>query len=139
MTDDPRSGMDAASDGPLHDLMRPMRFFCPSRIMVRMRIEADGDDVLVWVKAVPGASRDEIAGVLGGRLKVRVAAPPEGGKANRAIAMLLARAIGVKAGRVSHRERAEPVPRRSCGLRGAAWIWSAAHLRSKSFASQSQE
>jgi uncharacterized protein len=69
--------------------------------MVRMRIEADGDDVLVWVKAVPGASRDEIAGVLGGRLKVRVAAPPEGGKANRAIAMLLARAIGVKTGQIS--------------------------------------
>jgi uncharacterized protein len=69
--------------------------------MMCMRIEADGDDVLVWVKAVPGASRDEIAGVLGGRLKVRVAAPPEGGKANKAIAMLLAGAIGVKAGRVS--------------------------------------
>ncbi|MDX2114864.1 MAG: DUF167 family protein [Planctomycetota bacterium] len=50
----------------------------------------------ILVKAVPGASRDEIAGVLGERLKVRVSAAPEGGKANRAIAELLAAALGLK-------------------------------------------
>lgn len=51
---------------------------------------------MVRVKAVPGASRDGLAGVLGDRLKVRVAAPPEGGKANRAIVSLVARALGLK-------------------------------------------
>lgn len=51
--------------------------------------------VRVAVKAVPGASRDTIAGPLGDRLKVRVAAPPEGGKANKAIEALLAEACGV--------------------------------------------
>jgi uncharacterized protein (TIGR00251 family) len=45
---------------------------------------------------VPGASRSEIAGVLGDRLKVRVAAPPEGGKANRALVELLSRWLGVR-------------------------------------------
>ena len=55
---------------------------------------------LLPVKAVPGASRDAISGVLGGRLKVRVSAPPEGGKANRAICALLAKALGVKRGEV---------------------------------------
>lgn len=48
------------------------------------------------IKAVPGASRDAVAGMLGDRLKVRVSAPPEGGKANKAIVALLAGEIGVR-------------------------------------------
>ena len=51
--------------------------------------------VRVRVKAVPGASRDAIAGALGDRLKVRVAAPPEAGKANAAIERLIASALGL--------------------------------------------
>ncbi len=61
-----------------------------------LRIEQHGDDVLIWVKAVPGASRDEIAGVVGDRLKVRVSTPAERGKANAAICVVLARALGVR-------------------------------------------
>ena len=55
---------------------------------------------LVWIhlKVVPGASRDQIAGPYGDRLRVKVAAPPEGGQANRAVLALLAerlnRAVG---------------------------------------------
>jgi hypothetical protein len=52
--------------------------------------------VLLRVKAVPGASRDRIAGVLGDRLKVRVAAPPEAGRANEAIRRIFAKALGVR-------------------------------------------
>ena len=52
--------------------------------------------VTIRLKAVPGAKRNELAGVLGDRLKVRVSAPPEGGKANKAICALLAKALGVK-------------------------------------------
>ena len=48
------------------------------------------------MKAVPGASRDGVAGRLGDRLKVRIAAPPEGGKANKAICALLAAELGLK-------------------------------------------
>lgn len=52
------------------------------------------------IKAVPGASRDAVAGMLGDRLKIRVAAPPEGGKANKAIVALLARELGLKPAQV---------------------------------------
>lgn len=54
-----------------------------------------GGGWLIRVKAVPGASRDEIAGALGDRLKVRVAAAPEGGKANKAICKLIAKQLGM--------------------------------------------
>jgi uncharacterized protein (TIGR00251 family) len=46
------------------------------------------------LKVVPGASRSAIAGVLGDRLKVRVAAPPEDGKANRAVIEVLVAWLG---------------------------------------------
>jgi uncharacterized protein len=66
-----------------------------------LRIEQSGLDVLLWIKAVPGASRDQIAGVLGDRLKIRISAAPEAGKANKAICELLARHIGRKAKDIS--------------------------------------
>lgn len=53
--------------------------------------------VAIRVKVVPGASRSRIVGVLGDRLKVAVAAPPEDGKANAAVCGLLAEAMGVSA------------------------------------------
>jgi uncharacterized protein len=52
--------------------------------------------VRLLVKAVPGAKRDEIVGRLGDRLKIRVSAPPEGGKANEAICELIAAELGIK-------------------------------------------
>lgn len=55
----------------------------------------------IRVKAVPGASRDSIAGMLGDRVKVRVSAPPEGGKANKAIIKLFVHTLGCKPAQVS--------------------------------------
>ena len=42
------------------------------------------------LKVVPGGSRDEVVGMLGDALKLRVAAAPEKGQANRAVLRLLA-------------------------------------------------
>ncbi len=64
-------------------------------------VESTEGGVLIRVKAVPGAKREQVAGVLGDRLKIKVSAPPEGGKANAAICALIAKKLGVKAGAVS--------------------------------------
>jgi len=56
--------------------------------------------VLVTVWVVPGASRAGVAGLHSGALRLRVAAPAEGGKANRAAASLVARAFDARRGEV---------------------------------------
>lgn len=58
-------------------------------------LRADGSDAVLSVKVVPGARSDGIAGLLGDRLKVRLAAPPEDGRANESLRSLLAGAVGV--------------------------------------------
>mgnify|MGYP002620259067 CR=1 FL=1 len=52
------------------------------------------------IKVVPGASRTEVAGWMGDALRVRVAAPPEKGKANREAERLLSRVLGLPEGNV---------------------------------------
>jgi uncharacterized protein len=51
--------------------------------------------LLVEVKVIPGAARSETAGLRDGALLVRVAAPPEKGKANEELRACLARALGL--------------------------------------------
>jgi uncharacterized protein (TIGR00251 family) len=50
---------------------------------------------MIAVKVVPGASRDRVVGALGDALKVATSAPPEKGKANAAVAAILAEALGL--------------------------------------------
>jgi len=52
------------------------------------------------VKVVPGARRTEVVGRYDDGVKARVAAPPEDGKANRALVEALAGRLGVKLGAV---------------------------------------
>jgi uncharacterized protein len=80
-------------------LMRETDGTIESRDMLSVT-ERDGG-VTIAVKAVPGASRDRIVGELGGALKVTVAAPPEDGKANRAIMRLLAERLELAESRIS--------------------------------------
>lgn len=54
----------------------------------------DGTVLTVWV--VPGAKRTEIVGPHAEALKIRVAAPPEGGRANRELTKLLERVTDAK-------------------------------------------
>ena len=48
----------------------------------------------------PRASRDQVVGFYDGTLRLRVTAPPEGGRANEAVASLLAETLGIAKSRV---------------------------------------
>jgi len=50
----------------------------------------------LFIKVVPGAKKTRVVGRYGDAIKVQVGAPPEDGKANRAVLELLAEALGVK-------------------------------------------
>ncbi|MGD2102266.1 MAG: DUF167 domain-containing protein [Acidimicrobiia bacterium] len=62
--------------------------------MSRSPVEAKGSGVILHVWVVPGSSRTQIDGLHGDRLKIRVSAPPEDGKANSEVASTLEKAIG---------------------------------------------
>jgi len=72
-----------------------------------LRTTRQGVEITVWV--VPGARQTEIVGLHGDALRIRVAQPPEKGKANRAVAALLSSVLGspieLVAGGSSRRKR----------------------------------
>ncbi|MBD0283578.1 MAG: DUF167 domain-containing protein [Thermoleophilaceae bacterium] len=55
----------------------------------------------IEVRVIPRARRDEIGNERGGRLLIRLTAPPVDGAANAALCRLVARRAGVPARRVS--------------------------------------
>ncbi|MDR2597082.1 MAG: DUF167 domain-containing protein [Treponema sp.] len=54
----------------------------------------DGDTIRLEIKAVPGASKTEFAGVKDSRLRIRITAAPEDGKANAELLSFLSKALG---------------------------------------------
>ena len=65
-----------------------------------LKVQSVSGGVVIGVKVVPNASRPQIVGLLGEALKIKVAQPPEGGRANRAVEALLAEACGLPVGSV---------------------------------------
>ena len=53
-----------------------------------------GIEVTVWV--VPGARRSEVVGRHGDAVRIRVAQPPEGGRANQGVVDLLSETLDAK-------------------------------------------
>jgi hypothetical protein len=57
-------------------------------------VSSDGS-ITLEVHAQPGAKRTEVAGIHGGCLKIRIAAPAIEGRANEALIAFLAQSFGV--------------------------------------------
>ena len=56
-----------------------------------------GDVIHVALKALPGASKTEFAGIKDERLRVKIAAAPEGGRANAELVSFIAKTLGCPA------------------------------------------
>ena len=66
-----------------------------------VHLETTPDGVLLPVRAKPKASRNGLAGVHDGRLRVAVTAAPEKGNANAAVLQLLVAALDLKRSQLS--------------------------------------
>lgn len=65
--------------------------------MTNLSIQEGDEGVILLAKVVPGSSGStRICGLLDGMLKVKVAAPPEKGKANQCLLKFLAKELGLK-------------------------------------------
>lgn len=65
-----------------------------------VKVTAENEGVCVPVYVQPGASRNRVCGEHDGRLKLSVTAPPEKGRANKAVCSLLAGMLGVSESQV---------------------------------------
>ena len=83
-----------------------------------LNIKKSKDGVLLDIKVLPKSSRNEIAGVVDGKLKVKLTAPPVGGKANASLVNFLSKILGlpkrdiviVKGQTSSQKQLAIPLP-----------------------------
>lgn len=57
--------------------------------------------VLIRCHIQPGASKNEVAGAHGDRMKIRIKAPPVDGKANKELIAFLSKVMGVPKGSLS--------------------------------------
>ena len=70
--------------------------------MATLGIQKVNEGVVFTVKIVPGGSSPtRICGLLGEMLKIKIAAPPEKGKANQCLIEFLAKQLSVKKNAVS--------------------------------------
>ncbi len=81
-------------------------------------LERHAEGTILPVRAHPGARRDEICGEHAGALRVAVTQAPEKGKANKAIAGLLAESLGLRKSQIEILS-GETSPQKRFLIRGA--------------------
>ena len=64
-------------------------------------VQASGDGVMLTVRALPRASRNQVVGVEQGAIKIKLTAPPVEGAANAALIEFVAEWLGVRKNAVS--------------------------------------
>lgn len=64
-------------------------------------VQASGDGVTLVVRVLPRASRNQVAGVEQGAIKIKLTAPPVEGAANAALVAFVAEWLGVRKSAVS--------------------------------------
>ena len=64
--------------------------------MEQLKIQQSANAVVFSVKVVPRSSKTAVSGLLGGMLKIKLAAAPEKGKANESLVEFLADTLGIK-------------------------------------------
>lgn len=64
--------------------------------MTEIKVQETDDGVVITAKIVPGSSKTSIEGLLDGMIKVKVAAPPEKGKANKELTSFLAKKLKIR-------------------------------------------
>jgi len=74
---------------------QPQRYRVVLDDLCKMFIEQRNNQLLLHVKVVPNSSRTQLAGTLGNALKIKVAQPPEDGKANKALIAFLAEILRI--------------------------------------------
>ena len=68
--------------------------------MSRPSIQDDGHHITFVAKIVPGNRKTAVVGILDDAVKIKVAAPPEKGKANKCLIAFLAGRLGVRRNRI---------------------------------------
>jgi uncharacterized protein (TIGR00251 family) len=69
-------------------------------VLKNLHLEIGQGWIQIQVRVLPRSSVDEIAGVMAGCLKIRLAAPPVEGKANRALQSFLSKRLDIPKGDV---------------------------------------
>lgn len=66
-----------------------------------IEVTESGSGIIIPIKVQPNASKERIVGEHDGQLKIAVAAPPEKGKANKAVIKLIAKKLNIKVSSIS--------------------------------------
>lgn len=64
--------------------------------MADLKIQEHDNKTVFTAKIVPGSSKTSIEGLLDGMIKIKVAAAPEKGKANKELIAFLAKKLGLR-------------------------------------------